>query len=95
MSLALIKGALDAGHEKEVDDAAVVAAKKAEADAEAVDALALEKLKAAALALHDDLAALPKKMEVVIDTSSDPWTVTLYQPVDPDSYSATVIPIAT
>ncbi len=86
MSLALITSALDAGHEVETDDAALAAAKAADDAAKAT-------LTKAAQDLHDDLAA--NGSEVTVDTSTSPPTVMLYQPVDPGSYSATAVRVAT
>lgn len=88
MSLALIQAAIQAGHDKDTDDAALVAAQTA-------DAAAATALTKAAQDLHDALAALPNKEELYIDSSTTPPTYYVYAAVDPGSYSATVIPVAT
>jgi hypothetical protein len=85
MSLALITTAIAAGHELETDDAALAAAKVA-------DDAAKVALTSAAQSLHDDLVA--NGPEVLIDSTKTPPTVTLYQSVDPGSYSATAVRVA-
>jgi hypothetical protein len=85
MSLALITAALNAGHDVTTDDAALAAA-------QATDTAAKAALTKAAQAVHDDLTA--NGPEVTIDPGP-PVVVTLYQPIDPGSYSATPVRVAT
>ena len=49
-------------------------------------------LEAANQALHDDLA--DNGARCVIDTTTTPPTVTVYTAADPDSYTATPVPVA-
>jgi hypothetical protein len=53
---------------------------------------AIATLQAANQALHDDL--LDNGPAVRLDETTDPPTVTLYTPVDPDTYAATPIRVA-
>jgi hypothetical protein len=68
------------------------AAKQGAATAQARLAAAQQMLSQANQALHDDLDA--NGPAVTIDDSSSPPVVTVYQAVDPDTYSATEIRVA-